>query len=259
MISRVTLPGFITGKCLIFAVAFVAIVSCKQQEKQLTAQQIIDRAIEEAGGERYEKAVIEFQFREAYYTSTRENGLYTFTRTIQDSIGEARDVLNNEGFTRYRGEAEEKIHDTLATAFSESVNAVHYFVQLPYGLNDAAVNKELLGEDQVKGEPYYEIRVTFEQEGGGADHEDVYLYWVHKDNFTVDYLAYRFFVDDGGVRFREAYNPRKVEGIRFVDYENYKTDDLNTPLEELDDLFEAGELVKVSTIENEIKKVEILE
>lgn len=248
-----------TSKFLLLAAAFIVFISCEQQEKKLTAQQIIDKAIENAGGEKYKKADIEFQFREAYYTSSRNNGYYTFTRTIKDSIGEAKDVLNNEGFTRYRGESIEKLHDTLTTAFSESVNAVHYFVQLPYGLNDAAVNKELLGVDQVEGEPYYEIRVTFEQEGGGADHEDEYLYWIHKDNFTVDYLAYRFFVNDGGIRFREAYNPRTKKGIRFVDYENYKTDDLSTPLEELDELFEAGKLLKVSTIENEIKKVEVQE
>jgi hypothetical protein len=48
-----------------------------------------------------------------------------------------------------------------------------------------------------------------------------------------------------------------VNGIRFVDYENYKTEDLSTPLKNLDDLFQKGQLIKVSQIENEILKVEI--
>ncbi len=231
--------------------------ACKNEEKALTADDIIDKAIKEAGGERYDRADIEFVFRKNIYTSKRDGGLYEFTRTLKDSIGEVKDILNNEGLKRYRQGQEVMLSDSLAGLYAESVNSVHYFVQLPYGLDGPAVQKELVGEDSIAGKPYYEIRVTFRQEGGGADHEDIYMYWVHKDNFTVDYFAYRFYVNDGGIRFRVAVNPREIEGVRFVDYENYKTDDLSTPLQELDDLYEKGKLEKVSEIHNEILNVEV--
>ncbi|MGI0106586.1 DUF6503 family protein [Salinimicrobium sp. WS361] len=236
----------------------LSLASCNEQAPQSKADKIIAKAVENAGGEKYEKANIEFRFRKNIYTSTRNNGKFELTRRITDSTNTTyNDILNNQGFRRFQGEEQLSLSDSLSEAYAESVNAVHYFVQLPFRLNDDAVIKELVGQDTINGKVYHEIKVTFEQQGGGVDHEDIYMYWIEKDDFTIDYLAYRFFVNDGGIRFRKAVNPRMVNGIRFVDYENYKTDKLSTPLEELDDMFEKGELIRVSKIENEILKVEI--
>ena len=241
----------------IFLVLFL--VACNQ-EQDSPAQQIIDKAIEKAGGDNFERARIHFRFRETAYSSSRKNGIFEFTRTFKDSLGEVRDVLTNDGFIRYRNGKEEALTDSLKTLYSNSVNSVHYFVQLPYGLNSPAVQKELVGESEIEGQTYHEIRITFEQEGGGTDHEDEYMYWIHKEDFTVDYLAYRFFVNEGGIRFRRAYNPRTIEGLRFVDYENYKAENWRTvDLQDLDELFEAGELDLVSIIETRVERVEILE
>lgn len=244
-------------KKIVFLVVLIPFLSCQKEKKELTADAIIDKTIENAGGELYKKAHVEFSFRNRIYTSNRNDGLYEFTRSFSDSLGAVKDVLNNEGLKRYREGREVSLSDSLAGVYAESVNSVHYFVQLPFGLNDAAVQKELVGEDSIAGKPYYEIKVTFKQDGGGEDHEDIYMYWVNKEKYTIDYLAYRFYVNDGGIRFRAAVNPRSVKGIRFVDYENYKTDKLDTPLEKLDELYEEGKLEKVSEIRNEILKVEI--
>ena len=114
------------------------------------------------------------------------------------------------------------LKDSIANVYANSVNSVHYFANLPYGLNDPAVNKEFLGEVAIKDKEYYKIKVTFDQKGGGKDYEDIYLYWFNKETFKPDYLAYKFYVDGGGIRFRVAYNERYLGGIRFVDYENYE-------------------------------------
>ncbi|UJH91207.1 hypothetical protein LZ575_21865 [Antarcticibacterium sp. 1MA-6-2] len=145
----------------------------------------------------------------------------------------------------------------MAIRYGSSVNSVHYFAHLPYGLNDRAVNKKLVGDAIIKGEPYHELKITFQQEGGGADHHDEFLYWIHKEKFTIDYFAYKFIVNDGGIRFRVAYNPRIIEGIRFVDYENYILHDPVVKLENLDELYEQGKLEMLSTIEKEIVEVEV--
>ena len=149
--------------------------------------------------------------------------------------------------------------DSTATKYANSVNSVHYFVQLPYGLNDPAVKKELLGEAEIIDKKYYEVKVTFAQDGGGTDHEDEYMYWIAKDNFTVDYFAYKFYTGEGGIRFRKAYNPRMVNGIRFVDYENYKLEPWKSvDLKTVDELFDAGKLELLSKIKTEDISVEIL-
>ena len=228
------------------------LISCKQETKSLSAQQIIDKTIEKAGGNRYENADIQFTFRDIDYTSHRKNGLFELTRGFADSVGKVKDVLTNSGFSRLINSEKVILADSTAGKYSNSVNSVHYFVQLPYGLNDAAVQKELVGETEIKGKEYYTIKVTFDQEGGGEDHDDVYMYWINKENFTMDYFAYKFYTGEGGIRFREAYNPRTIGGIRFVDYRNYKIEPWESvDLRDLGELFNEGKLELLSDIKTE--------
>ncbi len=253
------LPIFKNMKKLILLL-FVSVFAISCQQKELTAEDIIDKTIEKAGGENYKKAEISFKFRDAEYKSTRDGGKFQFERFITDSTGtEFHDVLNNEGFTRTRRDSVIQLSDSMKTVYGNSVNSVHYFVQLPYGLKDEAVNKKLLGKDSIEGEEYYEIEVSFQASEEVTDPEDVYLYWIHTRDFTIDYLAYSFEVEGGGVRFRRALNPQTIGGIRFVDYENYKADDAGVPLDDLDKLFEKRELELLSMIENRDIEVSIKE
>lgn len=236
------------------------IVSCKKENKSLTAQEIVDKTIAMAGGERYENATIDFTFRNTKYRIERKNGIFEYSRTFTDSIGEVTDVLNNDGFARFVNSQKLQLPDSTASKYANSVNSVVYFVQLPFGLNDPAVKKELIGQAEIESEKYYELKVTFNQEGGGKDHEDEYMYWIHQRNFTIEYFAYKFFTDEGGIRFRKAYNPRTVSGIRFVDYENYKYEPWeNVDLKTLDELFEAGKLKLLSNIKTENISVQFSE
>ncbi|WP_106791253.1 DUF6503 family protein [Aquimarina sp. Aq78] len=231
---------------LVFVFSFATPISA-----QFSAQEIVDKVIENAGGEKYDKAIIHFVFRDKQYRSKRGEGVYALERFVKSPKGLTHDVISNSGLKRTIENCPVKIADSLVTKISDGVNSVHYFASLPYGLNAPAVQKELVGESVINGVLYYKVKVTFEQEGGGTDFEDEFMYWIHKENFTVDYLAYKYAVNGGGIRFREAYNPRNVNGIRFVDYKNYKTDDLTTPLHNLDKLFEKKQLKLLSKIELE--------
>jgi hypothetical protein len=218
---------------------------------------IIDKAIESSCNGNCENATIEFVFRDKRYVSKRSGGNYRYERISSDSTGVTEDVLTNDGFTRKKNNILVAVPDSMVTKYSNSINSVIYFAQLPFGLNAAAVKKELLGEVQIKDEVYYEIRVSFEEDGGGKDFEDIFVYWIHKEKLTVDYLAYQYEVDGGGIRFREAYNPRVVNGIRFVDYNNYKPETLDIPITDLEALFEQGALKLLSKIETERVGVQI--
>lgn len=230
----------------------ILLVSCNQKEEELTAQQIVDKAIEKAGGQNYENAKIDFVFRSKEYKSFRQGGKFKLERIQTDSTNrEIRDVLTNDSFERFIEDSLVTLPDSLSTAYSNSVNSVHYFMQLPYGLNSSSVNKKLVGKDSIKGKYYYEIKVGFDKAGGGKDYEDEYLYWINNQDFTVDYLAYNYHTDGGGVRFRKAINPRIINGIRFVDYENYSYKDKDVQLSKLDSLYEAGKLKEFSVIKNE--------
>ncbi len=242
-------------KYLLSIILFTGIISCATTEEKLTAQQIIDKAIETACNGNCERATVDFEFRNNKYQSIRDGGNYIYSRVIQDSVSVIKDVLTNTNFRRTINDTVVKLADSTALKLADGVNSVHYFSQLPYGLNAPAVNKKLVGEVVLKGTPYYKVEVTFKEEGGGTDFDDEFMFWVHKTNFTVDYLAYRYAVNGGGIRFREAYNPRFIEGIRFVDYNNYKPESLEISLTQLDALFEQNKLKLLSKIETENVRV----
>ncbi|WP_347922086.1 DUF6503 family protein [Pontimicrobium sp. SW4] len=239
-------------KHILYSLVFVLVITSCKQEKLLTAQDIVDKTIEVSGGEKFKTSTILFDFRDIHYKAIRNNGIFQYERIINDSLGLIKDVLSNDGFKRYIDEKEVAVVDSMAAKYTRSVNSVHYFSVLPFGLNDAAVNKEYLGEVIIKDKNYYKIKVSFSQDGGGDDYEDVFVYWIGKEDFKVDYLAYSYMDSptDLGLRFREAYNERYVNGLRFVDYNNYKPESEITDLFILDSLFNSGKLKLLSKIEN---------
>lgn len=212
------------------------------------AQDIVDRAIDTHGGKAFDSFFLEFDFRDRHYTAARDGGLFAYTREFTDTTGKIKDVLSNDGFVRYRNDVMLQIPQERKNAFTRSVNSVIYFMLLPFGLNDDAVNKKWVEETTIRGEPYQVIQVTFDQAGGGEDHEDVFLYWFHSEKYTMDYFAYSYKTDGGGIRFREATNPRRVGGILIQDYINYKPEDESIPVDSLKPMFIEGRLQKLSEI-----------
>lgn len=224
------------------------IFGCKERNT-LDANTIINKSIEVSGGKLFYNSKINFDFRDKHYKAIRNNGKFQYERVFSDSLGNIRDVLNNKGFQRYVNEKPFEVSDDKSRAYSSSVNSVHYFSVLPYGLNAPAVNKLYLGNVDVKGENYHKIKVTFYEEGGGEDFDDVFVYWIHTDTNKVDYLAYSYSEKEGiGLRYREAFNERYINTLRFVDYNNYKPKTKNVTLENLDILFEKGGLDLLSKI-----------
>ncbi|WOK06905.1 DUF6503 family protein [Imperialibacter roseus] len=216
------------------------------------AQEIVDKAIAKHGGAAYESAAVGFDFREKHYTVQRFPDRYVYTRSWQDSIGYVEDVLvNSTRLTRTVDGDTVELTDEWAFKYANSVNSVFYFALLPYGLNDAAVIKKYLGEVTIKGKPYHKVQITFQQEGGGKDFEDVFIYWFDKDTYQLDYLAYYYNTDETGIRFREAYNRQTVDGILFQDYVNYEPIDSTITVHQTDEQLEKGLLKELSRIENE--------
>jgi hypothetical protein len=180
----------------------------------------------------------------------RDDNVKVLKRITKSDSADIIDAKRPNGFQRFISDSLVNLPDSLARKYGNSVNSVHYFAYLPYGLNDVAVNKKLLGEGEIGNEAYYKVQITFDKEGGGDDFDDVYIYWFNKKTLKPDYLAYEFHIDGGGMRFREAYNERFINGIRFVDYNNYKPKE-EILLPAMDSLFEAGQLELLSKIELE--------
>jgi hypothetical protein len=129
---------------------------------------------------------------------------------------------------------------------------------LPFGLNDKAVQKKLLASSTINEKEYYKVEITFSEDGGGEDFEDVFIYWIGKDDFLIDYLAYSYHTNGGGKRFRVLKEQCVKNGIRFVDYYNYKPLEESIKLIDIDKAFENNQLKKVSEIVLKDIEVQIL-
>lgn len=236
----------------------VLVISCDRKTK-LDANDIINKSIEVSGGEFIKKSTINFDFRDRHYRAIREKGKFILERSFTDrsnqyydTITQITDAITNKGYKRFVNTFSMAVLDSMAAKYSASINSVHYFSLLPYGLNGEAVNKTYLDDVKMKGNIYHKIKITFNEEGGGEDFEDEFIYWINVKTFKTDYIAYSYNESDGlGLRFREAYNERYIKGIRFVDYNNFKPKENTVLLEKLDELFEQGELQLLSKIELE--------
>lgn len=210
--------------------------------------EIINEAIQKHGGDLYKTAHYSFDFRGKTYTFEHQQASYIYTVSSESKNKKTLDVLDNGKFTRSIHQQKINLSNAESNRYSAALNSVLYFALLPYKLNDAAVIKEYKGEIMIFDQPFYVVEVTFKQEGGGEDHNDIFYFWIHQEQKTVDFLAYKYHVDGGGIRFRKAYNVRKVEGVLFQNYINYAAP-LDSPMTELPILLQNNKLKEVSKIE----------
>ena len=240
---------------LILVILF-AFASC---DSRTEAEKIVDKAIEAHGGSAYSSSQIEFDFRDIHYTILKTPDRFEYIREFSDSTGNVKDLLNNEGFVRtVNGAKIDTLSEEWIGKYSRSVNSVAYFAYLPFGLNDPSVFKKLLGETEINGEKYNLIKVTFAEEGGGEDFDDEFLYWIGTEDSMVDYIAYSYHTDGGGVRMREVSEVVEVGGIRFQNYLNLKPADESVSVENMQELYESGDLELLSEINLENIRVEPL-
>ena len=223
------------------------------------AQRLVDQAIKAHGVQLFDHASIDFKFRDRYYKSTRTNGKYRYERFWDENGVLTHDELTNSGFSRLINSKVVNLTSKDIDKFSNSVNAIFYFFALPYNLNDPAVIKEYLGEVTLMEQPYEKVKISFKQnESDRMIHDDIYVYWFHKKNHTLDYMGYSYTEpDESGLRFRQAINRRKVNGMIVQDYINFKpiNDSIPIPVQDLDMAWVGNQMQELSRIVNESVKI----
>lgn len=217
-------------------------------EKLPKAEQLLLETFRAHGGDLYHTASYSFQFRDKLYVFVHDHGGYLYSVSHNENGNAILDELNNGTFSRKINGRPTELTEKEISKYTEALNSVVYFATLPHKLRDKAVNKTYGGKTTIQGKNYDILEITFDQEGGGKDHDDEFRYWIDTDTKHIRYLAYRYSSNDGGVRFRSAYNPRMVSGIRFQDFINYEAP-VGTPLDSLPGLYEAGKLKELSKIE----------
>lgn len=208
---------------------------------------IIDKSIAYYNMDKLKNATLEFGFRNARFKSMQKDGQFKYERTFSDSTGKVHDILTNDGFKRVLNGRELSLDSLDYAKYSQSLNAVIYFLYLPLKLNDPSVVKKYLGEVSIKGKSYHKLEISFDQSKGGADHNDIFYYWFDTEDYSMDHFAY----SSGGNRFREVLRTQNAGGVIFQDYINYQMplDDSITSVLKYDSLYDAGRLRELSRIE----------
>ncbi|WP_292901145.1 DUF6503 family protein [Nonlabens sp.] len=231
---------------LLFAITTI-LFSCTNTDPD--ARAIMDQAMNAHGTTIAAKGTLSFNFRGIDYSVERDNGRFVYQRHLMIGADTILDRLDNKGFSRYSNGMELPLADSLLTRYTSSLNSVIYFAQLPYSLDGEAIQLQYIAQDTINGKAYHELQVTFKEEGGGEDHEDEFMYWINTQDHLIDYMAYSYCEEECGYRFRESENRRNINGIILQDYNNFKALNGDADLSKMDDMFEKGELLKVSDID----------
>lgn len=236
----------------------ICILSCQKSAKERNeiskSQQLIEQTIAAHGWDGQEKAAFEFIFRTLTYRFEHHQG-YRYEREGELKGNSIHDILENGQLIRLMHGDTVNLSEEDQLKYTESINSVIYFATLPLKLTDAAVKSEYLGVETVQDRTYERLKITFQEENGGVDFEDEFFYWINNQSKEIDYLAYNYQVNGGGVRFRKAYHKRRVEEVLFQDYVNYKAPK-HTPLSDLAQMWSNEQLDSLSLIElKQIKQI----
>ncbi len=214
------------------------------------AVSILDRAHEAHGGQRFNKANYGFTFRDKQFEFITEDGTELYSSFYEKEGKTYYDRIEGGSFYRLIDDTKQTLSEKETNTGFEALNSVIYFATLPHKLRDPAVNLYTAGTATIKGKAYDVLKVNFDEEGGGVDHDDNFLYWINQETNRIDYLAYDYKTNKGGVRFRSAFNPRVVTGVLFQDYVNYMAP-VGTALIDLPALYEEDKLKELSIIATE--------
>ena len=196
---------------------------------------IVAKSIAFHGGDLYDHAEIAFTIVSksgAFDARVRQDGgAYRHAVTSETDAGRRTVIATNDDVTvLLDGEPQPVLADR-AQRLRDFVSARIYFPLLPYRLADPSVHQEDLGIERWPADgpgrgngggdrPLHKVKVTFAA-GSSTDAQDEYLYWFDPETGRLEQVAYSF---NGGLRFRRAFNFRRVGGILFSDQENFGLD-----------------------------------
>ena len=127
-----------------FFLLCIFLLSCSSEYSK--EKQIIEKSVQVYGWNQKEFSIV-FNFRDYRYKLTCKPDFFSYQRSILREGVLIKDVMtSNSELKRYLDEIPLKLSDSLKDIYSNSLNSVMYFFQLPRPLNDPAVIANYKGE-----------------------------------------------------------------------------------------------------------------
>ncbi|MEM7585700.1 MAG: DUF6503 family protein [Acidobacteriota bacterium] len=221
--------------------------------------EIVDRAIAFHGGDLYTSRATRLDLCSksgCFQVDAAMDGDrfdYRVRRETEETRLEVRST--NETLEVWRDGVQVEIEAARAQGYRDWAMARVYFCFLPFRLNDPSVLKQDLGLVEWQGRKLHKVKVTFDA-GSSTDASDEYVYWFDPESARLEYFAYSYDDNGGGLRFRRAVNHRRVGGILFFDQENLGSEDAELSVDALDAEVVHDRLRQISTVRLENIRVE---
>lgn len=185
---------------------------------------IVDESIAFHGGETYQRSSTRM-------TMCSKSGCYDLGSKIDGGLFELEvegPVAGHRRRARITNDTVEAWQDGMALQLDSAdersirnwVMARIYFVFLPFRLNDPSVFKEDQGSEVWQGVSLNRVKISFAP-GSSSGADDEFLFWFDPESGRLEQYAYSFAGNPGGLRFRRAFNHRRVGEILFFDQENW--------------------------------------
>lgn len=245
----------------ILGLSILTFEACGPDTENKDPQYIIDQAFKAHGSKVFDQSIIEFRIGKRNYKSTRENGEYRYER-FWDSLGVTlHDDLTRRGITRHFDQTQALLDTKKIDELSSSIRNLFFLFSIPFGLNEPQIIKEYLGEVILVEKPYHKIRISFKLNPNDRTiYDNEFVLWIHKTRFTIDYLSFKLSEpNDKSLRFRQAVNPRKVEGLLIQDFKEFKPiqDSIEIAPADLDQAWIGKQLQEWSGIKLEQVKIRV--
>ncbi len=212
---------------------------------------IVDRAIEHHGGEIYRHSETELDLCSksgCFRLVTRVDGdRWVYTVSGRSGGSQLRVHSAHDALVVSRNGVEESVEAGKGQRYRDWAMARVYFCFLPFRLNDPSVYKQDLGVVDWNGRRLHKVKVTFEA-GTSTDAGDGYMYWFDPETARLEYFAYSFETDGGGLRFRRAVRHRRIGGVLFFDQENLGVDGPGLSVDAIDAAYVRDSLRQISTV-----------
>ncbi len=222
---------------------------------------IVEKAIEHHGGDLYRHSETELDVCSksgCFHLTARVDGdRWAYTVAGKSGDSRRRVISAHDGLQVWKNGEIEAVEAGEEQRYRDWAMARVYFCFLPFRLGDESVYQRDLGLVDWDGRRLHKVKVTFEP-GTSSAAGDEYLYWFDPESARLEYFAYSYDDNGGGLRFRRAVRHRRIGGLLFFDQENHGADGLGLSVDEIDADYVRDSMRHVSTVRLDPIRVEPL-
>ncbi len=234
-----------------WVLALLPFAALGEQPAETSRPAIVDRAIEHHGGElyRHSETGVDLCSKSGCFHVVALLDGDRFVYTVAGTSGGARlEVRSSNDALEVRRDGEPlAVEPGGEQKYRDWAMARVYFCFLPFRLGDPSVRHQDLGLVDWDGRRLHKVKVTFEA-GTSTGAGDEYVYWFDPESARLEYFAYSYDDNGGGLRFRRTVRHRRAGGLLFSDQENFGADGPGLSVDAIDAAYVRDAMRHVSTV-----------